>query len=54
MAAERQACAKQIDGDAADEIVRRKPVAGGQQAGVRSGGATQLGSLAKLWKPAIS
>jgi hypothetical protein len=26
---------------------------GSQQAGVRTGGATQLGSSVKLWKPAI-
>jgi hypothetical protein len=29
-------------------------MAGGQEAGVRTDGATQLGSLAKLWKPAIN
>jgi hypothetical protein len=27
---------------------------GRQQAGVRTGGTTQLGSSVKLWKPAIS
>jgi hypothetical protein len=54
MAAKRRAHAKHIDGDPADEIVRRRPTVGGQQAGVRTGGATQLGSLVKLWKPAIS
>jgi hypothetical protein len=43
-----------IDGDPADEIVRRKPMAGGQEAGVRTGGAGQIGSLVKLWKPATS
>jgi hypothetical protein len=29
-------------------------MASGQQAEVRTDGATQLGSLVKLWKPAIS
>jgi hypothetical protein len=29
-------------------------MAGGQQAGDRTGGATQLGSPVTLWKPAIS
>jgi hypothetical protein len=54
MVAERRAYAKQIDGDLVDEIVRRKPMAGARQAGVRTGGTTQSGSLVKLWKPAIS
>jgi hypothetical protein len=27
---------------------------GSQQAGVRTGGTTQLGSSIKLWKPAIT
>jgi hypothetical protein len=54
MMAERRANPKQIDGDLVDEILRRKPMAGGWQAGVRAGGATQPGSLVKLWKPTIS
>jgi hypothetical protein len=29
-------------------------MAGGQQAGERTGGARQIGSSVKLWKPAIS
>jgi hypothetical protein len=29
-------------------------MAGGPQAGVPTGDATRLGSLVKLWKPAIS
>jgi hypothetical protein len=29
-------------------------MASDQQAGVQTGGTTQLGSLVKLWKPAIS
>jgi hypothetical protein len=37
-----------------DEIVRRSRMAGGQQAGERPGGARQIGSPVKLWKPAIS
>jgi hypothetical protein len=36
------------------KFVRRKPMPGGQQAGVRSGSATQLGPRVELWKPAIS
>jgi len=54
MTAERRAHAKHIDGDPADEIMRRNPMAGGQQAGERTGIARQFGSLVKLWKPAIS
>jgi hypothetical protein len=54
MTAERRAYPKLIDGDLVDEIVRRKPMAGGRQAGVRTGGATQPGSLVKLWKLTIS
>jgi hypothetical protein len=54
MMAERRANPKQIDRDLVDEILRRKPIAGGRQAGVRTGGATQPGSLVKLWKPTIS
>ena len=45
---------KYIDGDPADEIVRRNPMTGGQQAGERTGGGRQIGSPVKLWKPAIS
>jgi hypothetical protein len=54
MAAERRAHSKHIDGDPADEIVRRNPMAGGQQAGECTGIARQIGSPVKLWKPAIS
>jgi hypothetical protein len=54
MMAERRANPKQIDGDLVDEILTRKPMAGGRQAGVRTGGAIQPGSLVKLWKPTIS
>jgi hypothetical protein len=43
-----------IHGDPADEIVRRKPMGGGQQAGERTGGARKIGSPVKLWKPVIS
>jgi hypothetical protein len=54
MTAERRAYPKQINSDLVDEIVRRKPMAGGRQAGVRTGGATQPRSLVELWKPTIS
>jgi hypothetical protein len=54
MAAERRVHAKPIDGDPADEIVRRKPMAGGLEAGERTDGARQIGSPVKPWKPAIS
>ena len=54
MAAERRAHAKHIDGDPADEIVRSNPMTGGQQAGERTGIATQIGSPVKTWKRAIS
>jgi hypothetical protein len=53
MAAERRVHAKPIDGDPADEIVRRKPMAG-LEAGERTDGARQIGSPVKPWKPAIS
>jgi hypothetical protein len=54
MAAELRALAKHIDGDPADEIMRRNPMAGGQQAGERTASARQIGSPVKSWKPAIS
>jgi hypothetical protein len=46
--------AKHIDRDLADEIVRTKPMAGDPQAGVRTGGAAQISSPVKLWKPVIT
>ena len=54
MAAERRAYAEHIDGDPADEIVRRKPMSDAHWAGERTGGARQIGSPVKPWKPAIS
>jgi hypothetical protein len=54
MAAERRAYAEHIDGDTADEIVRRKPMSDAHWAGERTGGARQIGSPVKPWKPAIS
>jgi hypothetical protein len=54
MAAERRPHSKHIDGDPADEIMRRNLMAGGQQAGERTGSARQIGSPVKSWKLAIS
>jgi hypothetical protein len=45
---------KYINGYCADEIVRTNPMSNGQRAGVRTGGARQIGSPVELWKPAIS
>jgi hypothetical protein len=53
-AVKRRPHAKHIHGDLADEIVRRKPMGGSQQARVRTGGTTRLDSSVKLWKPAIT
>jgi hypothetical protein len=49
-----RASAKYADGDHADEIVRRSPMAGGEQTGDRTAGAARLGSPVKQWKPAIT
>jgi hypothetical protein len=53
-AVKRRPHAKHIHGDPADEIVRRKPMGGSQQAGVRTARTTPLGSSVKLWNPAIT
>jgi hypothetical protein len=48
------ASAKHADGNPADEIVRRSPMAGGQQPGERTRGTRQIGSPVSLWKPATN
>ena len=47
-------CLKSIDGDLAEENLRKNPMAGGQHVAERTESSWKIGSLLRLWKLATN